>query len=72
MNENKYVSGFAHLLRFGGLILGIIGLLIDLWFGSGFGKTSISLELYMISFFVMAGGITVEVVYHFLEGELLA
>jgi hypothetical protein len=71
MSENMYISGFAHLLRFGGLILSFVGLLIDLWFGSGFGESSVSLELYMIGFFVMAGGITVEAIYHFLEGEVL-
>jgi hypothetical protein len=72
MSENKYISALAHSLRFGGLVFGFIGLFVDLLSGSGFGKSSISLDLYMISFFVMAVGITVEAVYHFLEGELLA
>lgn len=57
--EYENLSAVAHIGRFGGLLVFLIGLLMgDTTFVSAGG-------------FTMAGGISLEAIVHYLEGELL-
>lgn len=64
--DSEYVSGLAHLFRFGGALIAVIVTIYGLI--SSFS----SRELFIISAWIMFSGITIEAIYHFIEGELLA
>lgn len=64
----EYVTKFAHLLRFGGIAVLLVSLLI---FGV-LGKPVYVNLASDFSFVLLAFGVGLELFYHFLEGEIWA
>lgn len=74
-DSSKQISVIAHLARFGGAFMLFLGFMFDLWSGvltfSQIGQNPLSLTLYMFGGSIMFGGVFLELIVHFLEGELV-